>query len=171
MRMIRYCLAAVLLCVSALGADNSLKATPQELFKAFQAAVTGLVVGDSDSVLKYTSARYLQAIVDQNRKDLVKYREDATVRKAFEDLTGQPFDALLALSDRELAIIVIDKFIPSIRTPEMKKQIVSSLEKAVLEAHTFEGPNLVLQVKYADGTKEQAVFVQERNAWRLDECK
>lgn len=171
MRMIRCCLATILFCLSVLGADNRLTATPQELFGAFQDSIIGLVVGDSGTVLKYASARYMQGIVDQNRKDLVNYRNDSGVRKVFEDLTGQTFDALLALPDRELAIVVIEKFVPATRTPEEKQNLVSAMKSAVLEGHAIMDEMIVLKVRYSDGTAEQAVFIKERSSWRLDEIK
>jgi hypothetical protein len=173
MRLIRGLLALMLLWAPIFGApvnaDNGLDATAPALFKVFQESIIGIVMGDSKTVVKFASAHYLKGIADQNREDLNKYQDKPAVQKRFEDLTGVAFKDLIALPDHELAIVVIDKLVPTTRTAKDKKRIVTSMRHAVLVRQIIQNGKRILQVKYPDGGREKAVFVQEDDSWRLDE--
>lgn len=171
----RLLMIAIALCLlfanMASGAESVQRDQAQETFRMFQDAMAGLVTGDSNAVLKGSTVHFVKEIVDANRKTLIEKKNDGTMRARFEKITGVPYDKLLAMSDRELAVVVIDKLIPLTRTEEEKKKLVSLMRRSVMRDAKLQNGTMILHVTYPEGEPDNAVFIKEDGGWRLDRMK
>lgn len=166
-------LAALCLLFSTMAsaADTQQQVSAEDVFRTFQEVMAGLVMGDSNAVLKGSTRRYWLDIVDANRKTLVKHKDNAAFRAKFEKITGKPYAELLAMSDRELAVVVIDRMIPLARTEEAKKRTVSIIRRATMSDPRMQDGKMLLKVTYPEGPPETITFVREDGAWRLDDVR
>jgi hypothetical protein len=161
----------LLLSTMASAADTQQQVSAQDVFRTFQGVMKGLVTGDANAVLDGCTKRYWQDIVSANRTSLMEYKDNTAVREKFERITGRPYAELLAMSDRELAAVVINRMIPRTRTEEEKRQTVSLIDRATMSDHRLQDGRLLLKVAYPEGPPETVTFIKEDGAWRLDDVR
>lgn len=144
------------------------KKEAEEVFLVFKEVSLAMVSGEAEKVLSLTTKKFQNNLLSDNRMALARAKDNKEMQKIIEQQFGKKYEELIAMSDKELLTLIIEKIkLP----PEELEKIKEKVEKTEVLDKKIEGDTCTLKTKDAEGRVDIAILKLKEGSWLLDEIK